>query len=98
MGRLILWDIDGTLVRCGDISVAVFDMALEATIGRRPPTRIPMAGKTDPQIVAEHLELLEIEPASVDVDAVLAHGPDGHRCGGEAPGLLSGYELFRRVA
>ncbi|MDA8070318.1 MAG: HAD hydrolase-like protein [Actinomycetota bacterium] len=71
MRRLILWDIDGTLVRCGDISLSVFDSALKAVVGRPPPRRIFMAGKTDPQIVAEYLDLLEIEPGSVDVAVVL---------------------------
>lgn len=70
--RLVLWDIDGTLVRCGDISLSVFDTALLAAVGRRPPSRIFMAGKTDRQIVAEYLELLEMEPDQVDMDLVLA--------------------------
>lgn len=70
--RLVLWDIDGTLVRCGDISLSVFDTALLAAVGRRPPSRIFMAGKTDRQIVAEYLELLQIEPDHVDMDHILA--------------------------
>ena len=50
--RLLLWDVDGTLVRAGDLGAAVFDVALEAVLGRRPP-RVRMSGKTDPQIVSE---------------------------------------------
>ena len=59
--RLILWDVDGTLVRAGDLGAAVFDLALEGVLGSRPATRVRMSGKTDPQIVREYLEQLEIE-------------------------------------
>lgn len=59
--RLLLWDVDGTLVRAGDLGAAVFDLALEGVLGSRPATRVRMSGKTDPQIVREYLEQLEIE-------------------------------------
>jgi phosphoglycolate phosphatase len=55
--RLILWDIDGTLVRSGDVGAAVFDLALEKVVGQRPRTRVTMSGKTDRQIVEEYLEM-----------------------------------------
>jgi phosphoglycolate phosphatase len=55
MPRLILWDIDGTLVRAGDVGALIFDTAIERTLGRPPSTRIVMSGKTDPQIVLEYL-------------------------------------------
>jgi phosphoglycolate phosphatase len=55
--RLILWDIDGTLVRSGEVGAAVFDLALEKVIGQRPRARITMSGKTDRQIVEEYLEM-----------------------------------------
>ena len=58
--RLVLWDIDGTLLRAGDLGAAVFDRALAAVLGRRPSGRIRMSGKTDPQIVAEYLALMEV--------------------------------------
>lgn len=64
--RLVLWDIDGTLVRAGELGAAVFDRALEGVFGRLPSERIRMSGKTDPQIVHEYLELMEIE----DLDAL----------------------------
>lgn len=64
--RLVLWDIDGTLVRAGDLGAAVFDRALLAVLGRAPNERIRMSGKTDPQIVHEYLDLMEVdEPGSV---------------------------------
>ena len=59
--RLLMWDVDGTLVRAGDLGAAVFDMALEAVLGLRPAERVRMSGKTDPQIVMEYLHQLELE-------------------------------------
>jgi phosphoglycolate phosphatase-like HAD superfamily hydrolase len=56
--RLILWDIDGTLIRSGDVGAAVFDLALEQVTGRRPRARVTMSGKTDRQIVEEYLEMV----------------------------------------
>jgi phosphoglycolate phosphatase len=59
MERLVLWDVDGTLVRAGDIGAVIFDLAIEKTTGRRPPQRVLMSGKTDPQIVLEYLAMLD---------------------------------------
>lgn len=64
MTRLVLWDIDGTLVRAGELGAAVFDRALEAVLGRLPEVRIRMSGKTDPQIVHEYLELMQLDDPS----------------------------------
>ncbi len=70
--RLVLWDIDGTLVRAGDVAAAVFDRALEAALGHAPAHRISMSGKTDPQIVMEYLELMGIASLQVVPD-ILDH-------------------------
>lgn len=59
--RLLLWDVDGTLVRAGDLGAAVFDLALEGVLGLRPASPVRMSGKTDPQIVREYLAQLKIE-------------------------------------
>ena len=69
--RLILWDIDGTLLSTGDIGAAVFDDALEHVLGRRPPERVKMAGKTDPLIVREYLAAMAIEEKEELVEAIL---------------------------
>ncbi len=68
--RLVLWDIDGTLVRAGDLGAAVFDRALLAVLGRAPSERIRMSGKTDPQIVHEYLELMEVDDREVVPDVL----------------------------
>ena len=60
MPSLVLWDIDGTLVRTGDVGALIFDVAIERILGRRPSGRIPMSGKTDPQIVLEYLTQFDL--------------------------------------
>jgi phosphoglycolate phosphatase len=70
--RLLLFDIDGTLVRAGAIGGAVFNRAIEAVLGEVPVQRVRMSGKTDPQIVREYLALLEVDDPE-HLPAVLAH-------------------------
>ena len=72
MKRLLLFDIDGTLLRAGPVAAAVFDRAIQAVLGDVPLRRVSMSGKTDPQIVREYMTLLEVDdPGSLP--AVLAH-------------------------
>lgn len=70
--RLVLWDVDGTLLRAGDIGAAVFDDAVETVLGRRPPERVRMSGKTDPLIVTEYLDMMGVERRPEVVERVLA--------------------------
>ena len=83
----MLWDVDGTLVRAGDLGAAVFDVALEAVVGRRPSGRIRMSGKTDPQIVREYLEVMGVEEQEGLVEAVLL-GIEGQLAAAAAAGEL----------
>jgi phosphoglycolate phosphatase len=54
--RLILWDVDGTLIRAGQVASGIFSTAVEHAVGRHPGTHaVPMSGKTDPQIALEIL-------------------------------------------
>jgi phosphoglycolate phosphatase-like HAD superfamily hydrolase len=71
--RLVLWDIDGTLVRGGDIGAHVFDLAIERVLGTRPPQRVRMSGKTDPQIVREYLAMLGLASEDHHIPAILSH-------------------------
>jgi phosphoglycolate phosphatase-like HAD superfamily hydrolase len=71
MPRLILWDIDGTLLRAGAVGAEIFGRAIEATIGTRPQHHVLMSGKTDPQIVHEYLDLLDIEDAERHLPDIL---------------------------
>src|SRR5208283_903512 len=71
--RVLLWDVDGTLVKTGGLGAAVFDVALERVLGVRPEVRVRMSGKTDPQIVGEYLSDMGIEETPDLIEAVLDH-------------------------
>jgi phosphoglycolate phosphatase-like HAD superfamily hydrolase len=67
VARLVLWDIDGTLLRGGGIARDVFDEAVTAVLGRHPGDhRIRMGGKTDPQIALEILAFAALEDAEAE--------------------------------
>jgi phosphoglycolate phosphatase len=97
--RLLLFDIDGTLVRAGPVGGAVFNRALEAVFGEVPEERVRMSGKTDPQIVREYLTLMGSDDPT-HLPSVLEHlerelaaaaeelARDGEPCPG-APELLA---------
>jgi phosphoglycolate phosphatase len=80
-GRLILWDIDGTLIRAGEIGAAIFDRALELGIGTSPVAIVSMGGKTDPQIVREYLELMEVADIDGRLPVILRHLEQGMAAG-----------------
>jgi phosphoglycolate phosphatase len=71
--RVLLWDVDGTLVKTGGLGAAVFDVALERVLGVRPEVRVRMSGKTDPQIVREYLSDMGVEDTPDLIEAVLGH-------------------------
>ncbi|HWG73428.1 MAG TPA: haloacid dehalogenase-like hydrolase, partial [Acidimicrobiales bacterium] len=73
--RLVLFDVDGTLLHAGGHGAAVFDRALEAVLGRAPEVRVRMGGKTDPQIVSEYLELMHAAPEALP--EILRHLEEG---------------------
>lgn len=65
--RLVLWDIDGTLLSAGPTGRAVFDEAVEEVVGRLPGDHgVQMSGKTDPQIALEILASLAITGTEAD--------------------------------
>lgn len=52
--RLILWDVDGTLLRDGRVAVDAFHRALRAIYGIHGEiVRVSSAGKTDGQVAIE---------------------------------------------
>lgn len=69
--RLVLWDIDGTLLRSGGVGRTAFDVAVERALGRHPGEHgVSMGGMTDPQITREILAF-----AAVAEDEVETHLP-----------------------
>ncbi len=75
MVRLVLWDVDGTLIQSRGIGSEVFDRAFVQVLGLAPSARINdhvrLSGKTDPQIALEYLELMEIEDPGSHLPLVL---------------------------
>lgn len=73
--RLVLWDIDGTLLRSGPLAREAFSTAIERVVGVHPGEHgVAMSGKTDPQILREILETMTLDSAATadDLAAVLA--------------------------
>jgi phosphoglycolate phosphatase len=73
--RLVLWDVDGTLVHGGGAASAAFTLAVERVLGRPAAHRVRMSGKTDPQIALEILALAEVaeHDARAHLPLVLEH-------------------------
>jgi phosphoglycolate phosphatase-like HAD superfamily hydrolase len=105
MNRLILWDIDGTLVHAGQIAGDVFDQAIEGVTGLRPSVPVRMSGKTDPQIALEYLEAFELEdrleligPIMELLAEKLAEQEDLMRAQGHVlPGVHAALEAIARI-
>ena len=67
MRRLILFDIDGTLLTTDGVAGRAFRAALERVFGTSGPTRgYSFAGKTDPQIARDLLLAGGVEEPSID--------------------------------
>jgi phosphoglycolate phosphatase-like HAD superfamily hydrolase len=72
--RLILWDVDGTLVWTGPATRDAFDRAVSSVLGRAIGEHgVSLGGKTDPQIAMEILAALAVaeNEARAHVPAVL---------------------------
>lgn len=75
--RLVLWDVDGTLLTSGGVGPAAIHRAVErglgrALVGTSLVGAVHMGGKTDPQIVGEYLSLMEAD-GEADLPVVLRH-------------------------
>lgn len=59
--RLILWDVDGTLVLLGPLARTAFYDAVRSVIGRGADgDTVRMGGKTDPQIAREIMAAMDV--------------------------------------
>ncbi len=65
MQRLILWDIDGTLVTCGPWGRRALEEGAAEAAGLAEVPVVAMGGKTDPQIVTEILAGAGFDPDAV---------------------------------
>jgi phosphoglycolate phosphatase-like HAD superfamily hydrolase len=67
--KVILWDVDGTLVKTGGVGAEAFSTAIETLFGVPAGNHgVSLAGKTDLQIAREILTVLDLHD---DVDARL---------------------------
>jgi len=71
--RVILWDVDGTLVHTAGVGAEAFNTAIETRFGV-PATGhgVSLAGKTDPQIAREILTVLDLHDADTHLPGLLA--------------------------
>ncbi len=95
---LLLFDIDGTLIRPMGIGRRAFERALLERYGRIPQERFPYDGMLDPQIADRTLRFLGVEPTADEVERLLGRyvenlaaerpaDPAGGLCAG-LPGAL----------
>ena len=70
MTRLILWDIDGTLVDSVKLGRDAFFEAFEQVVGHAPTQPVPFAGRTDLEIAHD---MFETENVAADPEALLDH-------------------------
>jgi phosphoglycolate phosphatase len=61
MTRLVLWDIDGTLVDSAGLGRDAFLEAFEQVTGHQPIQLVPFAGRTDMEIALDLLETAGID-------------------------------------
>jgi len=73
MFRLILFDIDGTLIRTGGAGVKAFGSVFEEVFGHKTGTeKIRFAGRTDTSLVREMLVNHDMEPSPANFQKFFA--------------------------
>ena len=74
--RLILWDVDGTLMSAGPVGRTVFDAAVAHVLGRAADGHdVQMSGKTDPQIALEILATMAVSATTPPTTSRPSSGP-----------------------
>lgn len=77
--RLILWDVDHTLLDTGGVGRDLYRLAFETATGRRFERPAAITGSTELRILAETLALHEIAPSRAVRDAYAAALASGYR-------------------
>ncbi|MGH3069273.1 MAG: HAD family hydrolase [Streptosporangiaceae bacterium] len=68
-GRLVLWDVDHTLINAGRAGWRLYQLAFGEMFGRDVPAAPSMAGRTDRAIALETLALAGVPHPRTQVDA-----------------------------
>lgn len=82
--RLVLWDIDGTLVSCGPSGREALEEGARKAAGLDVVAPVSMGGRTDPEIVSEMLLAGGVDPSDLDAKVRDALA--------EATALLAGWQ------
>jgi phosphoglycolate phosphatase-like HAD superfamily hydrolase len=103
--RVLLFDIDGTLIRSGGAGKAAMESALRTSFGiKEIRDRVAYSGRTDPGIASELLALHGIEPTDANAErlkaAYLANLPGmlARMRGSVLPGIEEALRRERREA
>ena len=64
--RLILWDIDGTLLSTGPVGRYALEQAVASVTGSDEVPRVKMSGKTDQRIMREIMQAAGLEDDRID--------------------------------
>ena len=72
MTRLVLWDVDGTLVDAAGLGTRMYEVVFWEMFGRELTTVAPKAGRTDRAIIGDTLTLAGVPDAHTHVDSFLA--------------------------
>ncbi len=70
--RLVLWDVDHTLINAGGLSSHLYGLVFAELFGRDLPQVAPMAGRTDRAIIVETLTMAGIPDPRGHVPAFIA--------------------------
>ncbi len=103
MKKLILWDIDGTLILTQGAGMGALDRAFQKLHGRRPDlTKLDLSGRTDQWIAAQVLahNQLPVTPAAIhgylEAYLELLHTEVTSRAGRVLPGILALLDLLHQ--
>ena len=75
--RLVLWDVDRTLLDVGGISRQIYAEAFQAVTGRRLERLADLAGRTDRDIILTTLALHGLRPGQGMLEAFLPGAQPG---------------------
>ncbi|HEY3718403.1 MAG TPA: haloacid dehalogenase-like hydrolase [Jatrophihabitantaceae bacterium] len=64
MARLVLWDVDHTLIENAGVSKEIYGAAFAALTGRQPSHLAPTEGRTDPDIMEAMFRLHDAAPVA----------------------------------